>query len=302
MVRSLPPRGQFRGGQWSPTLLPRLGGSGPDLILIHGANESPHFFDDLAPAFTDIFRVIAYARRGHGRSDPKGPFDSATLTEDLRHVMDAFGIRKAHLAGHSMGGNEITAMAGTHPERVDRIVYIDAGYDWGDPVCAEAFKSIPAHVTQASPGAMASIDAYRAEFGGMLPAVSDPSLFEGWMRDTVVVQPDGTVRSTMSESLGEALFTSLLSEPRDYTRVRAPALAIYADTFWDVHKGDPTHMAENLAWEEKYLTRFRAASIERIRRELPGVEIMRVPGTHPDLIFTCRREIVDSMRRFLCLG
>lgn len=278
------------------------GGSGPDLILIHGANESPHFFDDLAPAFTDIFRVIAYARRGHGRSDPKGPFDSATLTEDLRHVMDAFGIRKAHLAGHSMGGNEITAMAGTHPERVDRIVYIDAGYDWGDPVCAEAFKSIPAHVTQASPGAMASIDAYRAEFGGMLPAVSDPSLFEGWMRDTVVVQPDGTVRSTMSESLGEALFTSLLSEPRDYTRVRAPALAIYADTFWDVHKGDPTHMAENLAWEEKYLTRFRAASIERIRRELPGVEIMRVPGTHPDLIFTCRREIVDSMRRFLCLG
>ncbi len=275
------------------------GGSGPALILIHGANESPHMFDNLAPAFTDSFRVIAYARRGHGRSDPKGPFNNSTLTEDLCRVMDAFGIRKAHLAGHSMGGNEITAMAGMHPERVDRIVYIDAGYDWADPLCAEAFKSFPPHLTQASPGAMTSIDAYREDFSGMLPAVHDASLFEGWMRDTVVIQPDGTVRSTIGESLAEALLNSLLAERRDYARVRAPALAIYADTFWDIHKGNPTHVAENLAWEQKYLIRFRAASIERIRRELPGVEIMRVPGTHPDLVFTCKEQMVVAMRRFL---
>lgn len=275
------------------------GGSGPDLVLIHGANMSPHYFDDLAPALSDRFRVIAYARRGHGRSDPKGPFDNATLAEDLGGVMDALDIPRAHLAGHSMGGNEITAMAGTHPDRVDHLVYLDAAYDWGDPLGAAAFRSFPPHLTQSSPGVMASIDAYRPNFVEMLPAVRDPSLFEGWMRDTVVIQPDGTLRYTINASLGESLFASLLSERRDYTRVHAPALAIYADSFWDTQHGKPAHKAENLAWEQKYLARFRAESIERIRREMPGVQILRVPGTHPDMLFTCRKAIVRAIRRFL---
>src|ERR1700730_16949736 len=43
------------------------GGSGPALILVHGLGDNPHHFDDLALAFTDRFRVVAYARRGHGQ-------------------------------------------------------------------------------------------------------------------------------------------------------------------------------------------------------------------------------------------
>jgi len=69
------------------------GGAGPVLILIHGYGDNPHIFDDFAPAFTDRFRVIAYARRGHGQSEAKEPYDTATLTEDLRGVMDGFGPR-----------------------------------------------------------------------------------------------------------------------------------------------------------------------------------------------------------------
>jgi len=41
--------------------------------------------------------------------------------------MDGLGIAKADVAGWSMGGNEITAMAGKHPERINRIVYLDGG-------------------------------------------------------------------------------------------------------------------------------------------------------------------------------
>jgi pimeloyl-ACP methyl ester carboxylesterase len=49
------------------------GGLGPVLILIHGGLDNAHIFDDLAPAFSDHFRVIAYDLRGHGHSDAKGP-------------------------------------------------------------------------------------------------------------------------------------------------------------------------------------------------------------------------------------
>jgi pimeloyl-ACP methyl ester carboxylesterase len=100
------------------------GGSGPTLILIHGYGDNPHVFDDIAPAFTDRFRVIAYARRGQGDSEAKEPYDAGTMAEDLHGLMDALHIAKAHLAGWSMAGNDITAMAGAHPERVDRMVYL----------------------------------------------------------------------------------------------------------------------------------------------------------------------------------
>jgi pimeloyl-ACP methyl ester carboxylesterase len=75
------------------------GGLGPALMLIHGGLDNAHVFDDLAPAFTDHFRVIAYDLRGHGRSDAMGPFDTTTRTEDLCGLMDRLGINKAHLAG-----------------------------------------------------------------------------------------------------------------------------------------------------------------------------------------------------------
>lgn len=275
------------------------GGSGPVLILIHGGLDNAHVFDDLAPAFTDRFRVLAYDRRGHGRSDAKGPFDTATLTEDLRGLMDGLGIAKAHLAGWSMGGNEITAMAGTHPERVDRIVYLEGAYAWGDPALAAGFKSLPIDFT-APASAMTSLDAYRAyQKAVFFPAVSEPSRFEAYVRDLVVIQSDGTVRQRMTDSVAQTVLNTALTDRRDYARVRSAALAIYAETFLDVRNGDPAQLAKNLAWEQKYMAPFRTASIERVRRELPNVAIVNVPGTHMDFLFTSRDQVVTAMRRFL---
>ena len=44
---------------------------------------------------------------------------------------------------------------------------------------------------------------------------------------------------------------------------------------------------------------FRAASIERNKRQLPGIEIVNVPGTHMDFVFNAREQVVAAMRRFL---
>jgi pimeloyl-ACP methyl ester carboxylesterase len=275
------------------------GGTGPALVLIHGYGDNPHAFDDLAPAFTDRFRVVAYARRGHGRSEAKPPYDTATLTEDLRQLMDSLGVARAHLAGWSMGGNEITAMAGTYPDRVDRIAYLDAAFDWADPASVAAFDSLPANLTPPAE-AMTSLDAYRASHVAVwFPGMSDLARVEAYVRDLVVVQPDGTVRPAMADSVGQAMFATLLTDRRDYGKVKAPALAIYAETFFDVAHGDSSQRAKNLAWEQKFMVPFRAASIDRVRRELRQVGVVSVPGTHADFLFTSREQVVDAMRRFL---
>jgi len=275
------------------------GGSGPTLVLIHGMNGNPHCFDDLAPAFTDQFRVVAYARRGHGQSDAKGPYDTVTLTEDLRGLMDALSIVKAHLAGWSMGGNEITGMARTYPQRVDRIVYLEAGYDWADPAFVEAVKYFPADLTTPA-SAFTSLDAYRAyQRATWAGGVRDPRRIEAYIRDSVIIQPHGTVRERMSENVAQEVFTTVMRDRRDYTNVRSPALAIYAETMLDVTYGDLAQRTKNLAWEQKYWAPIRTASIERIRRELPGVQIVSVSGTHNDFLFTSRKLVVNSMLRFL---
>ena len=275
------------------------GGLGPVLILIHGGLDNAHIFDDLAPAFTEHCQVIAYDLRGHGRSDAKGPFDTTTRTEDLRSLMDSLGIAKAHLAGWSLGGNDITAMAATHPERVDSIVYLEGAYDWGDPGFAAGFKSVPVDfIPRAS--ALRSLDAYREyQKTVWFPAVSDADRFEAYVRDLVVIQSDGTVRPRMTDSVAQAVFSTTLTDRRDYTKIRSRALAIYAETFFDVRNGNPAQLAKNLDWEQKYMAPLRTASKERIRRELQDVEIVNVPGTHKDFVFTSREQVVSAMRRFL---
>ena len=277
------------------------GGSGPTLILIHGLGDNPHLYDDFAPAFTDTFRVIAYARRGEGDSEAKEPYDGETLAQDLLGLMDALGIRKAHLAGFSMGGNEITAIAGMHPERVGRIVYLDSAYDWADPVWGPALKAIPSSVFPEEKD-MASLDEYRKFVRAVgFPRVSDPSVFEAYIRDKVVVRPlDGSVRFNESEAAGQALFNSLINYRRDYSKVHSPALAIYAATMLASTEHQKLNVrTDALVWEEKYVASFRKASIERAQRELSNVEIMKVPCSHRDMVFACRDTMVAAMRHFL---
>src|SRR5262245_41077828 len=110
------------------------GGDGPPLVMIHGIANSPHIFDDFAPLLSTRFRVIAYARRGHGHSDaPTGPYGSDVLVGDLRELLDNLGIGHVSLLGWSMGGDEITEFAGRYPERVEKLIYLEGGYDWSDP-------------------------------------------------------------------------------------------------------------------------------------------------------------------------
>jgi hypothetical protein len=148
--------------------------------------------------------------------------------------------------------------------------------------------------------ALTSLDAWRSyQQAVWFPGLPDTRRFEPYIRELVVVQPNGTVRPRLSDSLQGEIFGMLLKEHRDYTRIHAPALAIYATTFLDTTHGDAAQRAKIAAWEQKYMAPFRAASIARVKKELPHSEVLTVPGTHNDFIFNSRAQIVSAMRKFL---
>lgn len=277
------------------------GGSGPALILLHGLADNPHRFDDLAPAFAGQFHVIAYARRGSGSSDAKAPYDTVTLTQDLLGLMDALKIAKASLVGHSAGGDEITEMAVEHPERVSRIVYLDGGYDWADPAFHAVYNELPSKVLELPMGAMASLDGFLGYQRIMwYRELDDMRRIEADLRQRVVLQPDGSLKNRTPKELMDALYAALwTNKRREYTRVRCPALAIYADHLYDLHIDDAEKRHSFIAFEQKFWSPFQRESIDRVRRELANVEIVRVPGLHDSFPLTSRQQVVSTMRSFL---
>lgn len=92
-------------------------GSGRPVVLIHGWPLSADSWDPQAVALAEAgYRVIAYDRRGFGRSSqPWSGYDYDTLTDDLADVMQAAGVeRDAALVGFSMGGGEVARYMSRH--------------------------------------------------------------------------------------------------------------------------------------------------------------------------------------------
>jgi len=279
------------------------GGGRPALVLIHGLGASAWFFEPLAQQLRDDFRVIAYSRRGHGHSDaPDGPYDNATLVEDLRQLLDTLGIAQAHLLGWSMGGNEITEFAGRYPERVLKLVYLDAGYDWSDPTFLAALAASPVNLEPDS-ATLGSLDAYRAWFQEIfLQGIPWTPAHEAYLKDVTRIGPDGSVQTIPTQAALQGLFGSLATTPRDYRRVRAPALALYAASHFGA-AADPEAAQAIATWEDQAMAPFRRASMDRIRDELADVTVIQIPNTnHVSIGLVQPDSLAATIRRFLLTG
>ncbi|MBA4211578.1 MAG: alpha/beta hydrolase [Polaromonas sp.] len=91
-------------------------GEGSPVVLIHGWPLSADSWDDLAMSLVeDGHRVIAYDRRGFGRSSqPWNGYDYDTLADDLWEVMEQLKLEDATLVGFSMGGGEVARYMSRH--------------------------------------------------------------------------------------------------------------------------------------------------------------------------------------------
>ena len=82
----------------------------------------------MVPSLRQQFRVTTYDLRGHGYSavTPNG-YTTEDMVEDLKGLLDALGIQRPALVGHSFGADVCLHFSLLYPERVSRLVAIEPG-------------------------------------------------------------------------------------------------------------------------------------------------------------------------------
>lgn len=95
------------------------------VLLVHGFGADKSTWLWFARTLTERYHVIIVDLPGFGASErPHGSYDVGTQTERLAAFVDALGIRRLHLAGHSMGGHIAALYAARYPDKVSSLALI----------------------------------------------------------------------------------------------------------------------------------------------------------------------------------
>lgn len=273
-----------------------FGGTGPSVLFLAGLGNTAHAFDDFAPSLTDKFHVVALTRRGFGESDhPESGYDTPRLVEDIRVAIDSLHLGRVILIGHSIAGEEITRFAGEHPGQVDKLVYLDGAYDRvsADALLQEVFP-VPPNVPP-RPDPTAADTASPAAYVAFVHRVRGVNIPESDIRTRF--RYDG-----WNEEITNA-YQSIQPEHPNYSKVKAPALAIYAVTDsvaqlepWQ--RGDRAHAA---AWQDviRGLDRVDRLSRAQFRREVEHGTVLEIHGAHHWLFVSNRDDVLAAVRHFL---
>jgi pimeloyl-ACP methyl ester carboxylesterase len=104
------------------------GGDGQPIILLHGLASSCRIWDFTAPILAEQFRVVALDQRGHGLSDRPGSYTFVEVTADLAGLIEALGLERPVIVGHSWGAGVALRFAADRPEITAGIALIDGGF------------------------------------------------------------------------------------------------------------------------------------------------------------------------------
>ena len=284
------------------------GGSGPTLLFLAGMGCNAHIFDRFAPRFIDQFHVLALTRRGHGESDhPETGYDIDTLTEDIRLFLDRLKIDRVILAGHSLAGIEMSHFAALHPERLLKLVYLDAAFYRNLPEFSIMQEKNPLRQIQ-NPGLNA--DHYSAQdyFTALVRAY--PSFVAIWgsvMEEQglheLTIQPDGKVVDRMSSAIESALDATQSSyEPED-AKIRVPTLsfAAFPDATDFISRETMTEALQEQVIEFFETTRnaWLLQSMQQFRCNVPHAKIVEILHSHHYCFIKNEELVFEEMRKFL---
>jgi non-heme chloroperoxidase len=277
-----------------------FGGSGEAMVLLTGLGDNAHVWDGFAYQFTDYFHVVGITRRGFGRSDqPEDGYDARTRARDDIKVIDHFGIDKAVFVGHSLAGSELSRLGLAYPDRVDKLVYLDAA----DLAERFVFQEEPAGPPYTDEDAR-SIPIYQAASGRL----------EGFRRPNAAAcngftfSASGMIEESVTPaSINEKLLADVKKQrPTNWQKIRAPRLGIFA-TFtledrqpWYWYLSADQQAAFDRAWPP--IVAWHEDTIERFRSHHPGNPepiVRELPGAPHYIYISNEAFVVREMREFL---
>ena len=273
------------------------GGSGQGVVLVPGYGRTAHDFDSFGPALTSAgFHAYAVSRRGFGGSSrPPTGYSADRLADDVLAVMDSLRIAAPILAGHSLGGEELSSIGSRFPMRVTALVYLDAAYGYAFYDEADTQDRYFVDKNEVVRGLRQMTDALESgnaeEAHGVirrLLATDLPALretLEGL--DTSVPATSPAPRRSLTMRLSPGVDRMVFDGLQRYTSVSAPVLAIFA------LKGMSTG-AELEAWRSGTRHEIRA-----LKRAAPQAETLILPNASHDVFRSNEADVIASIRSFV---
>jgi pimeloyl-ACP methyl ester carboxylesterase len=101
----------------------------PSIVLLHGGHQSAHSWDLVSLHLAQHYHVLALDQRGHGDSEwaRDVEYTNHAMSLDARAFLDAMGLEKPILIGHSMGGRNSMLLTNHDPSRLRALVIVDVG-------------------------------------------------------------------------------------------------------------------------------------------------------------------------------
>ena len=264
--------------------LEHSGNNGP-LLLMPGLTANAHSFDGLVKAgLSPAMRVLAVDLRGRGMSSkPDNGYSMFDHAEDIIGLLNALEIKDVALGGHSFGGLLSLYMAAYYPERVKKLVVIDAAGSM-HPKVRDLIKPSVDRLGKVLP----SWDHY-------LQSMKQMPFFQGWWDQTIEsfyradvdIREDGTVKPrSRPEAIIEAVDSALDENWMQHlTMIKQPLLMLNAIGPFGPHGSPPV------------LPRDQA--LETVRAVADG-RYVEVPGNHMTMLYgEGAQRIVDEIIAFL---
>ena len=282
------------------------GGQGEVMLFLAGMGCAAYIFDNIAPQFTDSHKVFGLTRRGHGKSDsPDSGYDVDTLSEDIIQFLSAMEIDRVILIGHSMADIELTTVASKHPEKISKLIYLDAFLDRSN--LAKVFENDP----------LENIEREAIDFEKITSAKEYIRLFKKadfqlrdlwndvWENQTLEilkVNEDGYMRFPGSESSSSQIMETLKSFKADYSKVKCPALSFF--TYPSIESRLPEnadHVLRNAMkkYIEEKIIPWKKENIARFKKEIQNGKVVELENTSHYCFMDKEEIVVKEMTAFI---
>jgi pimeloyl-ACP methyl ester carboxylesterase len=272
------------------------GGTGQTLVLLTGMGDNAHVFDGFAYQFNDRFHVIGITRRGFGRSSqPAHGYDVDTRARDDITVLDKLNIREAVFVGHSVSGTEMNKIAAVYPDRVRKLVYLDA-LDIG----SDGWTSLP------QPPPSPELTAADSESVQRFAAAS--ARFDGYRKPLAaicnMIRTDASARvigAITPPKISRKIYEGL--QPAEYDRIQAPALGIFnvitpqyrLAYYWYLDPAKQEEFNRNIESLAKWID----GAIKRFRSGVKNSRVIELHDTNHYIFIVDEALVVRETRKFL---